>query len=185
MLLIVASILAVPGARSRRLVIRQGAAARDRASLARYFAPGTVTRLTGGEQMLHEYGASRVAVLFADVVGLTRMTESASPPTVIALLRGLHARLETAVFEHEGTLDKFLGDGVMATFGTPEPGPRDAANALAAGRAMLRTVEEWNRERIAAGEPPIQLSIGIHYGEVVLGNIGRSEEHTSELQSLM
>src|SRR3546814_9511924 len=60
----------------------------------------------------------------------------------------------------------------MATFGTPEPGPRDAANALAAGRAMLRTVEEWNRERIAAGEPPIQLSIGIHYGEVVLGNIG-------------
>src|SRR3546814_15616803 len=110
------------------------------------------------------------------------MTESASPPTVIALLRGLHARLETAVFEHEGTLDKFLGDGVMATFGTPEPGPRDAANALAAGRAMLRTVEEWNRERIAAGEPPIQLSIGIHYGEVVLGHIGserrleRSEE---------
>src|SRR3546814_15032211 len=75
------------------------------------------------------------------------MTESASPPTVIALLRGLHARLETAVFEHEGTLDKFLGDGVMATFGTPEPGPRDAANALAAGRAMLRTVDEWNRDR--------------------------------------
>src|SRR3546814_15214240 len=100
------------------------------------------------------------------------MTESASPPTVIALLRGLHARLETAVFEHEGTLDKFLGDGVMATFGTPEPGPRDAANALAAGRAMLRTVEEWNRERIAAGEPPITLSIGIPYGEVVLGNLG-------------
>src|SRR3546814_4435511 len=69
MLLIVASILAVAVARSRRLVIRQVAAARDRASLARYFAPGTVARLTGGEQMLHEYGASRVAVLFADVVG--------------------------------------------------------------------------------------------------------------------
>src|SRR3546814_16940159 len=46
------------------------------------------------------------------------------------------------------------------------------SNALAAGRAMLRTVDEWNRERIAAGEPPIRLSVGIHYGEVVLGNIG-------------
>src|SRR3546814_17284603 len=105
------------------------------------------------------------------------MTESASPPTVIALLRGLHARLETAVFEHEGTLDKFLGDGVMATFGTPEPGQRDAANALAAGRAMLRTVEEWNRERIAAGEPPLQPSLGITYGTLVPGTIG-SERRT-------
>src|SRR5690606_37992761 len=91
---------------------------------------------------------------------------------VIAFLRGLHARLEAAVFEHEGTLDKFLGDGVMATFGTPEPGPRDAVNALAAGRAMLATIADWNVERQAAGEPPVRLSIGIHYGEAVLGNIG-------------
>ncbi|MFN4089322.1 MAG: adenylate/guanylate cyclase domain-containing protein [Alphaproteobacteria bacterium] len=171
-LLVVAAIMTVAVARSRLLVIRQAAAARDRASLARYFAPGTVARLTGGQQMLHDYGASRVAVLFADVVGFTRMTEGASPTTVIALLRGLHARLETVVFEHEGTLDKFLGDGVMATFGTPEPGPRDAANAIAAGRAMLETVEAWNVERALAGEPPVRLSVGIHYGDAVLGNIG-------------
>lgn len=172
MLLIVSSIVAVAVARSRRLVIRQARAARDRANLARYFAPGTVTRLTGGQQMLQEYGASRVGVLFADVVGFTRMTEGASASEVIELLRGLHARLETAVFLHDGTLDKFLGDGVMATFGTPEPGPHDAANALAAGREILATVDAWNRERIAAGKPPIRISVGLHYGEAVLGNIG-------------
>lgn len=171
-LMLVAAIASVAVARGRRLIVRQAAAARDRAALARYFAPGTVARLTGGEQMLHDYGASRVAVLFADVVGFTRMTEGAAPTTVIGLLRGLHGRLETAVFEHEGTLDKFLGDGVMATFGTPEPGPRDAANALAAGRAMLNTIDVWNAQRTAVGEPPIRLSVGIHYGEAVLGNIG-------------
>ncbi len=171
-LMLVAAIASVAVARGRRLIIRQAAAAPDRAALARYFAPGTVARLTGGQQMLHEYGASRVAVLFADVVGFTRMTEGAAPTTVIGLLRGLHGRLETAVFEHEGTLDKFLGDGVMATFGTPEPGPQDAVNALAAGRAMLRAIDAWNDERTAAGEAPIRLSVGIHLGEAVLGNIG-------------
>jgi adenylate cyclase len=91
---------------------------------------------------------------------------------VIALLRGFHARLEAAVFEHDGTLDKYLGDGAMATFGTPETGPDDAGNALAAARAMLRSIDAWNRERAARGDPPIRLSIGIHYGEVVLGDVG-------------
>src|SRR3546814_16297438 len=107
MLLIVASILAGAVARSRRLVIRQVAAARDRASLARYFAPGTVARPTGGEQMLHEYGASRVAVLFAAVAGLTRLPESAPPPTVVAPLRGLPPRTAPAGVEHQGTPDTF------------------------------------------------------------------------------
>jgi adenylate cyclase len=60
----------------------------------------------------------------------------------------------------------------MATFGTPHPGPRDAANALAAARAMLTRIAGWNEERAGAGAPPIRLSVGIHYGEVVLGNIG-------------
>jgi adenylate cyclase len=91
---------------------------------------------------------------------------------VIALLRGFHARLEASVFEHDGTLDKYLGDGVMATFGTPESSPDDAGNALAAARAMLRSIDAWNRERAARGDPPIRLSIGIHYGAVVLGDVG-------------
>ncbi len=88
------------------------------------------------------------------------------------MLREFHARLEQAVFDNGGTLDKFLGDGVMATFGTPAPGEHDAGNALACARAMLSAIDEWNREREARGAAPIRLSIGIHHGAVVLGDIG-------------
>src|SRR3546814_17140881 len=97
MLLIVASILADAVARSRRLVIRQVAAARDRASPARYFAPGTVAPLTRRQQMLHAYGATRLAGLFAHVDGSTPISERASPPTVIAPPPGLHSPTQTAV----------------------------------------------------------------------------------------
>jgi adenylate cyclase len=171
-LLIVASMLAAGVWRSRRLVLRQAVAARERANLARYFAPTMVDRLAQADQPLGAVRAQPVAVLFADIAGFTRLAEHQAPERVIALLRGLHARLEAAVFEHHGTLDKYLGDGVMATFGTPEVGPDDAADALAAARAMLASIDAWNRERAARGEPPLRLSIGIHYGEVVLGDVG-------------
>ena len=171
-LLIVAGILAAGVWRARQLVLRQAVAARERANLARYFAPTMVDRLATTDQPLGPVRAQPVAVLFADVVGFTRLAERAAPAEVIGLLRALHARLEAAVFEHHGTLDKYLGDGVMATFGTPEAGPADAGNALAAARAMLASIAAWNRERAAEREPPIRLSIGIHHGEVVLGDVG-------------
>ena len=171
-LLIVASILAAGVWRSRRLVLRQAVAARERANLARYFAPTMVDRLARADQPLGTVRAQPVAVLFADVVGFTRLAEREAPERVIALLRGFHARLEAAVFEHDGTLDKYLGDGVMATFGTPDASPDDAGNGLAAARAMLASIDSWNRGRAAQGEPPIRLSIGIHYGDVVLGDVG-------------
>jgi len=70
-----------------------------------------------------------VAVLFADVIGFTRLSEQQAPEQVIGLLRELHGRLEAAVFEHEATLDKYLGDGVMATFGRPRHSPCEAAGS--------------------------------------------------------
>jgi adenylate cyclase len=171
-LLIVAGILAAAVWRSRRLVVRQAVAARERANLARYFAPTMVDRLAQADQPLGAVRAQPVAVLFADIAGFTRLAEYEAPERVIALLRGLHARLEAAVFEHHGTLDKYLGDGVMATFGTPDAGPDDAANALASARAMLASIDAWNRDRAARAESPLRLSIAIHYGEVVLGDVG-------------
>jgi adenylate cyclase len=76
------------------------------------------------------------------------------------------------VFRHGGTLDKYLGDGLMATFGTPFASDADAVNALRCAQAMITSISELNRERNMRGEPPIRLSIGLHYGEVVLGDIG-------------
>ena len=87
-------------------------------------------------------------------------------------LREFHALMEQEVFGHSGTLDKYLGDGLMATFGTPFVGQADAINALRCAQAMMAAADRWNNRRNTAGEPPIRVSFGLHYGPVVLGDIG-------------
>ena len=170
--LIVAATLAVNGYRNNRLIIQQANIARERANLARHFPPNIVDQMAERDQPLGAVRSQEVAVMFVDIVGFTRMAAQQSPEDVVALLRQFHARLEARVFEHHGTLDKFLGDGLMATFGTPEAGPHDAVNALRCGRAMLADIEEWNAARTEAGAEPVKVSIGLHFGSVVLGDIG-------------
>lgn len=170
--LIVAGLLAAAVLRSQRLVLRQAQSERERGNLARHFPPSMVDRLARMDAPLSQVREQRVAVLFADIVGFTRWSERRSPTEVIALLREVHGRLESLVFNHGGTLDKFIGDGVLATFGTPETSPRDAADALACARAALSAFEAWNAARATRGEEPLRLSIGLHYGPVVTGDIG-------------
>jgi len=170
--LVVAGILAGVVSRSRSLVLRQAAAARERANLARYFSPNMVDELAQSDEPLGEVRSQPVAVLFADIVGFTSLSETMAPEAVIALLRDFHGRLGGIVFQHNGTIDKYIGDAIMATFGTPRVGPTDAGDALACARAMAAEIGEWNRQRAAAGEPPITIGIGLHYGEAVLGDIG-------------
>ena len=153
-------------------MISQATAARERANLARYFPPTIVDQLADLDQPLGAVRAQPVAVMFADIVGFTRLAEKQEPGQIIGLLRQFHALMERAIFDHEGTLDKFLGDGVMTTFGTPSAGQSDATNALRCAHAMLAAVQAWNEERARAGHAPVRLSIGMHYGEVVLGDIG-------------
>jgi len=162
-------VLAVVVWRSRRLVRRQMQAAAQRANLARHFAPTMVERLASGDDSLEEVQVEPVAVMFVDIVGFTTLAESLAPEEVVALLRSFHARIEAAVFRNSGTLDKFLGDGVMATFGTPVPGQRDAVNALAAAAEIVAAMDELNAER---GGAPVRIGIGLHYGACVLGDIG-------------
>jgi adenylate cyclase len=82
--------------------------------------------------------------------------------------------MEQEVFRHDGTLDKYLGDGLMATFGTPFAGTRDASNALRCAQAMIAAADRWSAQRRASGEPPMHVSFGLHYGPVVLGDIGHT-----------
>jgi adenylate cyclase len=170
--LLMAGALALVVWRSRRLVLRQIVVARERANLARYFAPTVVDQLAQLDEPLGATRVQPVAVLFADIVGFSRFAEDSDPQTVVGTLRQFHARLERAIFDHGGTLDKFLGDGIMATFGTPNVGPHDARNALAAAHAACAAISDWNVERAARAQPQIPVSIGIHYGPVVLGDIG-------------
>jgi adenylate cyclase len=165
---IVTGILALAVVRSRRLVLEQ--VTRERANLARYFPPNMVDSLAGKDEPLGAVRTQNVAVLFADLVGFTRWAEDRRAGEIIGLLRDVHARLEACVFENGGTLDKYMGDGLMATFGTPEVGPRDAANAIACGQAMVAAIDAWNASE--PGREPVRLSVGIQYGEVVIGDIG-------------
>ena len=172
LLLIVAGLLAGAVNRSRALVLRQVKAERERTQLARYFSTNLVEQLADADRPLGEVRTQTVAILFADIVGFTSLGEALSPVDLIGLLREFHQRMQAAVFANDGTLDKYLGDGLMASFGTPNTGRRDAANALAAARAMTVALANWNAIRIARDEPTIRIGIGIHWGPVVLGDIG-------------
>src|SRR5256886_5932936 len=170
--LIVAMTLALAVRRSNALLISHAGIERERTNLARYFSPNVVEQLSKNDEPLKQVRTENVAVLFADIVGFTAYADGRSPTEVIGTLRRFHERMEREIFRHEGTLDKYLGDGLMATFGTPFPGASDAGNALRCAQAMLGAIDELNRERKHRGEMPIRIGIGLHYGEVVLGDIG-------------
>ena len=170
--LIVAMTLAVAVRRSNALLVSHAGIERERTNLARYFSPNVVEQLSKNDEPLKQVRTEHVAVLFADIVGFTAYADGRSPAEVIGTLRQFHERMEREIFRHEGTLDKYLGDGLMATFGTPFPGASDAGNALRCAQAMLGAIDELNVNRKHRGEPPIRISLGLHYGEVVLGDIG-------------
>jgi adenylate cyclase len=145
---------------------------RARANLSRYFAPNMVELLAASDEPFGPARSQDIAVLFVDIVGFTRLCSEAPPEQVFALLREFLKRMATCVFECAGTLDKYTGDGMMATFGTPEPGERDATRALRCAHAMRRAMAAWNEALCAAGRDPITIAIGAQYGPALLGNLG-------------
>lgn len=127
---------------ARRLVSTQATAEREQANLSRYFSPNMVEELANTDEPLGAVCRPAGGMLFTDIVGFTGMSEHAPPEEVIGLLREFHGHMENCVFHNGGTLDKSLADGVMAIFGTPRNGPRDAANALACAHAMLDKIAQ-------------------------------------------
>jgi adenylate cyclase len=170
--MIVAVTLAIAVRRGNDLLIRHAAVERERGNLARYFSPNVVEELSKHDEPLKQVRTQNVAVLFVDIVGFTAFADTRTPEEVVGTLREFHALMEQEVFRHSGTLDKYLGDGLMATFGTPFVGEADASNALRCAQAMIAAADRWNGQRKVAGEPPIRVSFGLHYGAVVLGDIG-------------
>jgi class 3 adenylate cyclase len=113
-----------------------------------------------------------VTVLFADIRGFTPLSEILAPEQVVALLNDYLSHMTDVVFSHEGTLDKFLGDGLMAVFGAPVVQPNSTLNAVRTAVEMRERIREFNREREAAGGEPLRVGIGINFGEAIVGNIG-------------
>ena len=162
--LIVAAALTLKGWRSNQMLYRQARAAAERENLSRYFAPTMVERLARQPATLAQPQTLEIAILFADLVGFTERAEAAPEAEVVADLRRYYAVIERAVFDHGGTLDKYLGDGVMATFGTPVPEPGDAARAYLAARAIVAGVDA-----LGIG---LAVSVGVHFGRATVGDVG-------------
>jgi adenylate cyclase len=122
-----------------------------------------------------------ITVLFADIRGFTRISEHAAPEKIVQLLNRYFSAMTDIIFAHGGTLDKYLGDGLMALFGAPTVTPKDAANAIAAAVAMQRRMLSINDELREEGFPEIGIGIGLHTGEVTVGYIGseRRSEYTA------
>ena len=174
--ILVAATLATVVWRSRRLAEREGRAARERANLSRYFSPNVVEELASLDEPLATVQSQDVGVVFVDIVGFTKICETLEPNHVMSLLRAYHGRVERIVFEHGGTLNKYIGDGAMATFGTPRTGPDDAVNTVACVFSLAEEFRAWNAERAKQGLTPILAGIGAHYGPAILGDIGTERQ---------
>ncbi len=143
----------------------------------RYFSPAIGDEIENGDLIIGQDGSSvtDVAVLFTDIVGFTKLSERMDPQDVLDLLSEYQTLMVDAIFQHKGTVDKFIGDAVMANFGTPRSHGNDAQNAFDCGVLMNHKLAEWNKVRVEEGLSEIQHRIGIHYGKCVVGNMGSEQ----------
>lgn len=172
---IATALLAAAVYRSRALLLRQTRAEIARADLARYVSPDVADAIITSETVFGQPTNRRVAVLFADIVGFTGMSERLAPDRVVRLLRSFHERGSSVVFRHDGSLDKYLGDGFLATFGGIRERPDAAACAIRCAIALQAEIDRWNAKRLQRGAAAVRLSVGVHYGPVVIGNIGSAQ----------
>src|SRR5262244_1679957 len=172
LLALLTAVLAAAVARSRGLLRRQVTDHLERASLSRYFSPNVVDALASAGAAGMAARRQPVAVLFADIRGFTHLSESLGTEATIELLTEFHQQVTRIVFDHRGTLEKYIGDAVMATFGTPSRGADDAGRALQCAWQLAEEAHRWSGERERRGLASVDIGIGVHYGEAVLGSIG-------------
>ena len=141
-----------------------------RDTFSRYVSPELCEEILKNPGLLALGGRRQeVTVLFADIRNFTSMSEAMAPEAVVEVLNTYFTEMVDLVFKYQGTLDKFVGDALMAVFGVPLPLPQAADRAVACALAMQRHL----RQMQAAGQTPIQgMRIGINTGEAIVGNIG-------------
>lgn len=146
---------------------------RQRAALERFLSPEVVEMIASNPEGVRLGGVNqKVSVLFADIRGFTSLSEKLQPEKVVEILNNYFTHITEVLFDHGGTLDKFLGDGVMALFGAPLSKGNDAENAVMAAQSIQRLVVELNRDASDRGWPELSVGIGINTGIVTAGNIG-------------
>ena len=144
-----------------------------RSNFERFFAPGLAARIAASPESLRLGGERRdVAVLFSDIRGFTRLAATLTPDETARLLTEYFSEMAECVFRHGGTLDKFIGDEVMAQWGAPLSEPDDADRALAAALDMIGALSRLNARWLSQGRPRLHVGIGINYGEAFAGYLG-------------
>ena len=165
-------VMAITVARGRRTLLEAVGAARRSANLSRYVPSGLLPLLAEADVEALKHGRRQdAAILFADIRGFTALSGSLDPEAIAEFLGSFRCRAMRAIEAHGGIVDKFVGDDVMGVFGVPISTAEDAANALAAGRALQAEIAAWNEKRRYAGRRPVSIGIGIHYGQVFAGVI--------------
>ncbi len=173
-ILVVTAVLSVALVRARRLLVRsvvEEAAARD---LSRFFAPEIAARIIGAESQIRAgYGEAREAsILTIDIRGFTKLANTLPPSDLIGVLVDYESRMVPVIQAHGGCIDKFLGDGILATFGAAAPSETHAADALRALEAVVAAADEWNRERRDSGLQTLRIGAAVATGRVVFGAVG-------------
>ncbi|MBI4470723.1 MAG: FHA domain-containing protein [Acidobacteria bacterium] len=149
-----------------------------RAAYGRFMPQHVVEQILSAPESVRLGGVNQVVtVLFADIRGFTPIAEKSRPEDVVRLLNQYFSLMTEIIFGHQGTLDKYIGDGLMAIFGAPYSSPDDPVNAVRAAMEMQRTVIQFNRGLVEQQLPEIKIGIGINTGEVTVGYIG-SERRT-------
>jgi len=145
---------------------------RVKSTMARYMTKEVADKLLeSGESALG--GTAQVAsVLFSDIRSFTTLSETLGARDTVSLLNEYFTDMIDVIFKHKGILDKYIGDAIMAIFGAPFPGDRDADHAVAAANEMISVLRESNRRKALLGIPPIRIGVGISTGELIAGNIG-------------
>ncbi len=170
-----ADVIGLLGERFNDMVagLRRGRFVKD--TFGRYVSRQVLDQILDGKVPLG--GEKRLAsILFSDIRGFTALAERLPPEEVVGFLNRYLDIMVDVLVEHGGTIDKFIGDAILATFGVPLAREDDAHRAVQAGLGMLARLRAWNAQRAAAGELPIEIGIGIHTGEVVAGNIGSAKK---------
>src|SRR5687767_2189766 len=171
--------VAVENARAHERLAREEVA---RANYSRFLPEYVVKQMLDNPESFKLGGVNQtITVLFADIRGFTSIAEHAPPEEIVGLLNKYFSAMTDIIFAHGGTLDKYLGDGLMALFGAPTTTPEDASNALNAAVAMQRRIIGINQELREEGLGEIGVGIGLHTGEVTVGYIGseRRSEYTA------